>query len=247
MTPEERGRQVYIAEGCIDCHSQYVRPHSADISMWGPVETIEELRSQHPPLIGNRRQGPDLSQVGGRRSPLWLKAHFVDPRAVSHASFMPSYAYLFEGSTRGDDLVRYLGSLKSASYAQHIALEQAWKPSPTAVDSADADSGGQLYGEYCATCHESTGATRTAWRSRFKRLPPDLHTGPWLDVPASAPPREFLPRAARMIKFGIPGTDMPGHEYLPDHDIASIALWLSDTLRPPRQVTSIQTESGVNR
>ena len=64
----ERGRQVYIAEGCISCHSQYVRPNSSDVLMWGPAETIEELRQQTPPLIGNRHQGPDLSEVGGRRS-----------------------------------------------------------------------------------------------------------------------------------------------------------------------------------
>ena len=64
LTQVERGRQVYISEGCIHCHSQYVRPNSPDESMWGPVESIQELREERPPLIGNRRQGPDLSEVG---------------------------------------------------------------------------------------------------------------------------------------------------------------------------------------
>lgn len=112
-TAVERGRQVYIAEGCIHCHSQYVRPNTADVRLWGPTETLAQLRAQHPPLIGNRRQGPDLSQVGRRRSPAWLRAHFIEPRQLSPTSFMPSYAYLFDESSRGDDLVAYVSSLNT--------------------------------------------------------------------------------------------------------------------------------------
>ena len=238
LSAEQRGRQVYIAEGCINCHSQYVRPNTPDVLMWGPAETLAELRSQHPPLIGNRRQGPDLSQVGGRRSPLWLKAHFFNPREVSHASFMPAYGYLFAGSTRGDDLVRYLSSLKSANYARHIALEQQWQPSAQRIIHATSDEGAHLYGEYCATCHEASGATRENWASQFKRLPPDLHSGPWLDLPALAPAQDRIQAFARIIKFGIPGTDMPGHEYLSDQDVSSIALWVNQTMDLPHQVAT---------
>ncbi len=246
VSAEQRGRQVYIAEGCINCHSQYVRPGSADVLMWGPTQTIDELRSQHPLLIGNRRQGPDLSQVGGRRSPLWLKAHFFDPRAVSHASFMPSYAYLFENSTRGDDLVRYLVSLKSPGYAEHINLEQRWKPSQDSLDDAGRGEGARLYADDCATCHESTGAVRTTWAAQFKRLPPNLRAGPWNYVPAFASSHDRALRFAQIIKFGIPGTDMPGHEYLSDKDVSSIALWLTRTMAVPHQVASIDQKTGDN-
>ena len=240
LTAEERGRQVYIAEGCINCHSQYVRPNSADVVMWGPAETIQTLRAQHPPLIGNRRQGPDLSQVGGRRSPLWLKAHFFNPREVSHASFMPSFSYLFAGSTRGDDLVRYLISLKSPHYSEHIAMEQSWRPSQDKLAAANSEGGAYLYGAYCATCHEPAGATRSAWRSQFKCLPPNLLTGPWVYVPASDVRQDRTLRLARIIKFGIPGTDMPGHEYLSDKDVTSIALWLNQNIIQSQQLTSVQ-------
>jgi cytochrome c oxidase cbb3-type subunit 2 len=244
LTPEQRGRQVYIAEGCINCHSQYVRPDTADVLMWGPAETIEELHVQRPPLVGNRRQGPDLSQIGGRRSPLWLKAHFFNPGQVSHASFMPSYAYLFRGSTRGDDLVRYLGSLRSPQYAQHVAMEQEWQPSPETFSAASPDEGLHLFREYCTTCHEPTGATRSAWRTQFGRLPPDLEAGPWLHLPASARGPGRLGRLAEIVKFGVPGTDMPGHEYLSDHDVASIALWLNQTMVQPAHFASIQIKPG---
>ena len=119
LTQVQRGRQVYIAEGCINCHSQYIRPNTPDVPLWGPVQTLSALRAQHPPLIGNRRQGPDLSNVALRRSPLWLRAHQIDPRTLSPHSIMPSYAYLFrepdaapqQGTTRGDDLIAYLETL----------------------------------------------------------------------------------------------------------------------------------------
>jgi cbb3-type cytochrome c oxidase subunit II len=240
LTAEELGRQVYIAEGCINCHSQYVRPNSRDVLMWGPPETLEELRSQHPPLIGNRRQGPDLSQVGGRRSALWLKAHFFNPREVSHASFMPSYAYLFADSTRGEDLVRYLRSLKSPRYAEHIVQEQRWEPAEDVLSSANPNAGAHLYGEYCATCHEATGATRMAWRAQFRRLPPNLEAGPWNYVPVSSSGKERVLRIAQIIKFGIPGSDMPGHEYLPDKEVASISLWLNESMVLPHQIASTE-------
>lgn len=222
----ERGRRVYIAEGCIHCHSQYVRPNTADVLMWGPTQPIAELRSEQPPLIGNRRQGPDLSEVGGRRSPLWFKAHFFSPSALNPRSFMPSYAYLFRGSDRGDDLVRYVSSLKAAGYSEHLKQEQAWELPVAGIAHADRDAGSRLYGSYCVTCHESNGATRSAWSSEWKRLPPDLTEGPWLHLSPEASDARRMQSLARIIKFGIAGTDMPGHEYFTDRQIASIASWV---------------------
>jgi len=234
LTQIERGRQVYISEGCINCHSQYVRPNTADDLMWGPVETMQELRQQHPPLIGNRRQGPDLSQVGGRRSPLWLKAHFYDPPEVSGASIMPSYAILFRDQ-RGDDLVAYLESLHGSGTESHIAMEGQWNPSPDAVARAGADEGELLFHRDCSTCHSANGRTRSEWQGAFYRLPPDLAVGPLRYLSALETRAERMNRLARIAKFGIPGTDMPGHEYLSDKDIASIALWLSKNAAQPAQ------------
>ena len=222
LTPVERGRRIYISEGCISCHSQYVRPDSADVLMWGPVESMEELHAQKPPLIGNRRQGPDLSQVGLRRSPLWLKAHLISPAEVSYHSPMPSFAFLF-GDARGNDLVAYLCSLHGSGEQKQSKREAAWSPAASATGSTSSRDGQFVYEQHCATCHDAQGSTRMHWITAWRRVPETL-----ADLRASGLNRSPA-ESARIVKFGIPGTDMPGHEYLSDHQIASVVLWLRPT------------------
>jgi mono/diheme cytochrome c family protein len=234
LTQVERGRQVYIAEGCINCHSQYVRPNTPDVLLWGPIQTLADLRAQRPPLIGNRRQGPDLSEVALRRSPLWLRAHLIAPAELSHASIMPSFAHLFrDQNQRGDDLLAYLETLHPdpTAAAQHRLAELSWQPDFTA---ATATHGQQLYTQECATCHDPHGATRTQWHTSFHHLPTLLSTGPYLDLTTTTTPT----RLAQIIKFGIPHTDMPGHEYLSDADIASLTLYVQQTLPHPLTATN---------
>lgn len=240
----ERGRRVYISEGCIHCHSQYVRSNtSSDVLMWGPVLSIAELRREHPPLIGNRRQGPDLSNIGSRRSPLWLKAHFYDPSEVSHASFMPSYQYLFRDE-RGNDLVAYMQSLHGADTTQHLQEEAIWHPAAstfTHFSVPDTVKTGQaLFDAHCATCHQTSGITRRTWQASFKTLPPDLSLGPYRHLDPQASPGELTDRLAHIIKFGFPGTDMPGHEYLSDQTIFSISIFLEQKIQ---KNTSSQSSS----
>jgi len=234
LTQVERGRQVYIAEGCIACHSQYVRPGTGDELMWGPVESMAQVRQEHPPLIGNRRQGPDLSEVGERRSALWLKMHFYNPPQVSGASIMPSYGFLFRDE-RGNDLVAYLESLRGAGAKQHEVEERMWQPNAEAVRTADAAEGEELYQQDCATCHSAQGRTRLTWRASFKRLPPNLAVGPYFYLPPSGPSKLLRTRMAQIVKFGIPGTDMAGHEYLSDRQVASLSLWLSQVVAQSNQ------------
>jgi cbb3-type cytochrome oxidase cytochrome c subunit len=232
LTQAERGRQVYISEGCLNCHSQYVRPNTSDVLIWGPVQTIEELRREHPPLIGNRRQGPDVSEVGSRRSQVWLKAHLYDPSEVSPGSFMPSYAHLFQDN-RGNELVAYLESLRGAGTNEHLAAEMAWHPSSAAFAEASAGDGRRLFHLYCATCHNESGSTRRTWQTSFTRLPPNLSTGPFQHLPVAGSAAQLEDRLAQIARFGIPGTDMPGHEYLSDKEIASISLWLAQSIAQP--------------
>jgi cytochrome c oxidase cbb3-type subunit 2 len=233
----ERGRLVYISEGCINCHTQYVRPNSPDLLLWGPVAPLQEIRSERPPLIGNRRQGPDLSNVGGRRSALWIKLHFLNPPQVSGASIMPSYAFLFR-DRRGNDLVSYIVSLDGSGLPQHLKDEENWHPSSFAIGAATAHLGHQGFQHYCATCHDAGGQAR--WAGGFKRLPPDLTTGPYLHLNLSVDQAGQREQIARFVKFGIHGTDMPGHEYLSDTEIASISLWLSQQIRQPNATDPVQ-------
>jgi cytochrome c oxidase cbb3-type subunit 2 len=232
LSPIERGRLVYISEGCINCHSQYVRPNTADVLLWGPVESLDELHRQQPPLIGNRRQGPDLSQVGGRRSSLWLRAHLYDPPEVSGASIMPSYAFLFRDG-RGNDLVAYLSSLRSSASAQHVAQEQQWHLPASAIAEASAEDGQRLYSRFCATCHSSGGHTRNAWKASFVELPAILSAGTPIHAQTAVLPASRIDHFAQIVKFGIPNSDMAGHEYLSDKDIASMSLWLSQSMAQP--------------
>jgi cytochrome c oxidase cbb3-type subunit 2 len=228
----ERGRRVYISEGCIHCHSQYVRPNSPDVGLWGPTESLAQIRQQQPPLIGNRRQGPDLAQVGGRRSALWIKAHFFNPPEVSGASIMTSSGFLF-ADERGEDLVAYLLSLRAADTEAHQVAERAWQLPASALLHGNAKDGVLIYQRHCATCHEPGGITRRIWQANLKRQPSDLARGPFFYLSSNGPPAQRFNRLAQIIKYGVPGTDMAGHEYLPDAEIASLSLWLSDRIGQP--------------
>jgi cytochrome c oxidase cbb3-type subunit 2 len=240
-TAIERGRLVYISEGCIHCHSQYVRPGTADVLMWGPVESVDKIHQQQPPLIGNRRQGPDLTEVGARRSALWLQMHLYNPREVSGVSIMPSYSILFRDG-RGNDLVAYLSSLHAPDTRQHVADIQRWRLSSDAVASANAADGPQLYDRYCATCHNANGRTRLAWQSKFTEAPAILVSAQGPSSSASKPQRVLLDHFAEIVKFGIPNSDMAGHEYMSDKDIASLSLWLAQsTAQSSQEQTSHST------
>lgn len=87
--------------------SQYVRLGSRDEKIWGNASDPNEVLENAPVMIGNRRQGPDLTQIAGRRSDAWLREHFLDPRLLAPHSAMPRYAHLFEDQ-RGNDLIAFL-------------------------------------------------------------------------------------------------------------------------------------------
>jgi len=214
VTSFERGKQVYLSEGCIHCHSQYVRPGTQDEEYWGPVSDVESTRSSQPVLIGNRRQGPDLTHVGARRSAAWLKLHFISPQAFSPASTMPSYAYLFE-SKKGDDLVNYLkqsGEMQTVAVTEKIST---WTPKP----SGKTENGPVLFSQQCAVCHGAEGRGNGSLSGLLGKAPANLVDGPFI---WSAESSETGLKISRVIKFGIPGTDMPGHELLTDDQIDAL-------------------------
>jgi cytochrome c oxidase cbb3-type subunit I/II len=108
-TPLElAGRDVYIQEGCNNCHSQMVRPLRAETVRYGEYSKAGEFVYDHPFLWGSRRIGPDLHRVGNKYPNLWHIRHFGDPTTIAPGSLMPKYIHLFESNTDFDGLAAKL-------------------------------------------------------------------------------------------------------------------------------------------
>jgi cytochrome c oxidase cbb3-type subunit 2 len=90
------GRDIYIREGCNNCHSQMVRPFRAETERYGHYSVAGEFIYDHPFLWGSKRTGPDLARVGGRYSDDWHRQHLNQPRDVVPESNMPGYPWLAE-------------------------------------------------------------------------------------------------------------------------------------------------------
>ena len=88
------GRDIYIREGCSNCHSQMIRPFRAETERYGHYSVAGEFVYDHPFLWGSKRTGPDLHRVGERYSDEWHRAHLINPRDVVPESNMPAYAFL---------------------------------------------------------------------------------------------------------------------------------------------------------
>lgn len=219
--PVARGRQVYLAEGCIHCHSQYLRPGSLDESLWGGAGDLAAVRKGVPVLIGNRRQGPDLATVGARRSPAWLREHFIDPQLLAPGTTMPSYARLFE-DRRGDDLIAYLRASALSWTGGVVARSDQWEPA-AAGKFADAARGKELFGKWCAACHGAEGRGDGVLANRFAKKPANLVIGPFLYTSDS---ESIELKISRVIRFGLPGTDMPGHEVLTDSQVMDLGAYV---------------------
>ena len=91
---ELAGRDIYIAEGCYNCHSQMIRPFRHEVLRYGDYSRLEESIYNHPFQWGSKRTGPDLARVGGKYDNLWHYLHMMDPRSTSPASNMPTYAHM---------------------------------------------------------------------------------------------------------------------------------------------------------
>jgi cytochrome c oxidase cbb3-type subunit 2 len=226
-TAEGRGRLVYIEEGCIHCHSQYVRPGTRDVSWWGPARPVD--RGEQPPLIGTRRQGPDLMQVGNRRGAAWQEAHLRDPRALNPGSRMPSYAHLFAGGgQRGRDLVAYLMSLGAATAVERWTLTGRETVPPLA---GSPERGRVLFGEYCAVCHGAQGSGDGPLAAKLNDPKANLRKGRFASLRPGAEPEAL--GLARIVRHGLPPTAMPGHEWLTDQQVSDLVAFVQTFAKEP--------------
>lgn len=106
------GRDIYIREGCVGCHSQMIRPFRAETERYGHYSVAGESVYEHPFLWGSKRTGPDLARVGGRYSDDWHRAHLYNPRNVVPESKMPAYPWLVENTLDGKDTVAKIEAMR---------------------------------------------------------------------------------------------------------------------------------------
>jgi cytochrome c oxidase cbb3-type subunit II len=180
---EAAGREVYIANGCVYCHSQSIRTID-----WGlGAERIAhsgDYVTDHPILLGSQRTGPDLSQAGGEHPDDWHLAHFTNPRYTRPLSIMPAFAFV--GEEKLDGLIRYVQGLGMKDADQRMARQTLWKqraivayekgieanvnwlhvnvpegwrtvPNPYPTTPAGLARGRKLYQDFCLGCHGPVG------------------------------------------------------------------------------------------
>ncbi|HWL28720.1 MAG TPA: cytochrome-c oxidase, cbb3-type subunit II [Burkholderiaceae bacterium] len=106
------GRDVYIREGCVSCHSQQIRMLSSEVQRYGPYSLAGESTYDYPFLWGSKRTGPDLARVGGRYSDDWHRVHLRNPRDVVKESNMPSYPWLQHNSVANENVQDRMRALR---------------------------------------------------------------------------------------------------------------------------------------
>ncbi len=109
---ELEGRDIYIREGCYNCHSQMVRPFRHETLRYGDFSRSTEFIYDHPFQWGSRRIGPDLHRVGGKYPNLWHYQHMMDPRATSPGSNMPTYAWMKDWRVKFDVIPKKLTAMR---------------------------------------------------------------------------------------------------------------------------------------
>lgn len=181
-----RGRAIYIENGCQYCHSQYVRPQDGDYGQDRVAQAGDYFEDQ-PPLLGSERQGPDLSREGGLRSDGWHWAHFTNPRHTRPDSIMPPFHWLSVPDM--EDLTAYVQGLGGTDADARVAQQHRWRDAaweayeagPTAntewlhahvpsewmemanpyvADARSMDRGHFVYQHFCIGCHGPVGDGR---------------------------------------------------------------------------------------
>ena len=110
------GRDIYIRESCVSCHSQMIRPFRTETERYGHYSVAGEFVYDRPFLWGSKRTGPDLARVGNRYSDDWHRIHLINPRDVVPESIMPGYPWLLSTPLDSSDIVVKMSALQSLGH-----------------------------------------------------------------------------------------------------------------------------------
>ena len=107
------GRDIYVREGCYNCHSQMIRPLVAETLRYGHYSVAGEFVYDHPFQWGSKRTGPDLHRVGGKYSDEWQRLHLISPRDLVPESIMPAYPWLEKSPADADSIQAHMRALRA--------------------------------------------------------------------------------------------------------------------------------------
>ena len=218
------GRDVYIREGCNNCHTQTVRPLVSDVLRYGDYSKSGEFVYDRPHLWGSRRMGPDLARIGGKYPDSWHQKHMENPKALAPRTNMPSYAFIktnmidpdytrkkmqvldfpfkeeeiraLSGKTEMDALIAYMQKLGNDIPWRKSAESQIVGnlKNPYMDNPTVMPEGMALYAEHCSGCH---GSDLTGG------IGPDIHD---LNIPDA--------ELFKILHNGITDSGMPGYSNL---------------------------------
>ena len=140
---ELAGRNIYIREGCYNCHSQMIRALRDEVERYGHYSLAAESMYDHPFQWGSKRTGPDLARVGGRYSDEWHVAHLENPRSLVPESIMPGYAFLARSPLLAEDIGAHLIASRRVGVPysdEMIALAKQDLRAQVDPDGANADA-----------------------------------------------------------------------------------------------------------
>ncbi len=110
------GRDIYLREQCVSCHSQMIRPLRAETERYGHYSVAGEFVYERPFQWGSKRTGPDLARVGGRYSDEWHRLHMTNPRSVVPESIMPGYPWLEKNLVDAEKTARHMQTLRALGH-----------------------------------------------------------------------------------------------------------------------------------
>jgi cytochrome c oxidase cbb3-type subunit 2 len=141
---ELAGRNIYIREGCYNCHSQQVRPFRDEVDRYGHYSLAAESRYDHPFQWGSKRTGPDLARVGGKYSNEWQVEHLIYPQGVVPGSVMPRYPFLEGRELSFDDVADHLRTLRIVGVPYDDGMVEAALADLRSQAEPDADNAALL-------------------------------------------------------------------------------------------------------